>query len=120
MGSRMSGDLLAAGTWSGATTDPARSGVRGEGRLLAGSPAEAVEGCGPPCSPYPPPTCHERSVWRGMASPIRVLAIFCDDTTTGRPGDAVIGELWPKSASYRYSDTTVSGTATGREGRVWW
>jgi 3-hydroxyisobutyrate dehydrogenase-like beta-hydroxyacid dehydrogenase len=114
MGSRMSGHLLAAGhAVRGYDSDPARlAEFENKGGLIAGSPAEAVEGCWAallslPTSDVSREVClGEEGIARSGVSPL-----FVYDTTTGRPDDAVeIGDALA-AIGVVYSDTTVSGNS---------
>ena len=114
MGSRMSGHLLAAGhVVRGYDPDPARVAEFAEkGGVVAGSPAEAIQGCWAALLSLPTSDV-SRVVCLGGDGIARsgVSPLFVYDTTTGRPGDAVEIAAGLDEVGVVYSDTTVSGNS---------
>ena len=114
MGSRMSGHLLAAGhVVHGYDPDPARLAEFEEnGGRVAGSPAEAVEGCWAALLSLPTSdVSREVCLGEGGIAASGVSQLLVYDTTTGRPDDAVEIAAALDAVGVVYSDTTVSGNS---------
>jgi len=112
MGSRMSANLLSAGmALRGYDVDPnRRDEFAGAGGTLAGSPAEAVQGCWAAVLSLPTSDI-ARQVCLGDAgiaeAGVGDLRVY--DTTTGPPADAVEFAAALAEHGVSYSDSTVSG-----------